>query len=203
MEKNPEANPRGIQGIRVTSKTQGASARFTEKLMEKSLQNQLLEQSRVGEGTKDEKNYSRLGARAIRSMAHEESGTPDSKPGALSQLLEKGTGMPGFPYIMLFLVGAKEFVDGLDLLIMGVFITTLITIPVTVAVFFWTRMHTSSYNGGPQAFIQSMGYYVPVVAIEFLPIIKILPATILFVLTIHYREVLRAERMSKIKSVIR
>lgn len=90
---------------------------------------------------------------------------------------------PDVPIPMLLLAGTKDFLDVLDLSLVLIIITTLLTLMITPILFLWVmgRLRGSWWK---KIVIRMLALQV----LEFLPIMKIVPGTTIIVWMAHSHE---------------
>jgi hypothetical protein len=96
--------------------------------------------------------------------------------------------IPPFPIFIVFFAATKDVLDSLDLTLIGIIFTTLLTFTIGVTIAIWML---GKMKGGfwKKALIKWFWKrFLLAFMIELLPFGKIIPATTILVLMAHYRE---------------
>lgn len=106
----------------------------------------------------------------------------EREAGDAEMLVKNPPQKPPFPGIMLPIAVLKDVLDGADITGLGIIVTTALSFLISLVLFFWFLGKMS----GIQKWLWKR--YVFAMAIEFVPLLKIFPATTILVLLAHYRE---------------
>jgi hypothetical protein len=105
---------------------------------------------------------------------------------------------PSFPVIIVGLAILKDFLDVLDLSIIGIIFTTITSILVSLILAFWTFGRASGGWWKKRLIKWLIKRFIIMLGLELIPFFKIIPATTIFILMAHYRE----KKMVKIANLI-
>lgn len=103
-------------------------------------------------------------------------------------LLEGEQPLPQFPMLMVSMAAVKDIFDSLDFTGVGIILTTILSVIFGVTIALWML---GKMKGGwwKKALIRWFwNRYMLAFIIEFIPGLKIVPATTILVLMAHYRE---------------
>lgn len=96
---------------------------------------------------------------------------------------------PGFPVIIFTFAVIKDCLDlPLELSVIGILLTTLLSVLLSVILFLWVLGKLSGGWWKKKIIRWLWVRYLAVVVIELFPLFKIVPATTIFILMAHYRE---------------
>ncbi len=94
---------------------------------------------------------------------------------------------PTFPVLMITFAFIKDFLDVLDLLLIGMIFTTLLSFVLAVVLFIWVT--TKGGDWWKRKLIRWIWVrYIAVIFLEFIPFVKLVPATTLLILMVHNKE---------------
>ncbi len=106
----------------------------------------------------------------------------------LTNLNAKPASLPDFPYIIVSLAILKDIFDFGDVIVIGIIFTTALSFVIGVVLFFWTMGKTSGGWWKKRLIKKLWTKYIFALAIEFIPFLKIIPTTTIFVLLARYDE---------------
>jgi hypothetical protein len=94
-----------------------------------------------------------------------------------------------FPHMFFLLALLKDTLDiPLELSIIGIVLTTILSFFIAVAIFFWCKGKMSGGWWKKKVIRWLWIRYVAVVILEFIPFFKLIPATTIFVWMVHNKE---------------
>lgn len=93
-----------------------------------------------------------------------------------------------FPFLIAGISAFKDVTDALDITIAGIIVTTLLSVFVSLTLFFWFwgKMKGRWWKKAMMKFIVRRFFLM--LGIELLPFLKFIPMTTIFVLMAHYKE---------------
>ncbi len=103
-------------------------------------------------------------------------------------MVKKPPVTPPFPVIIVGLAILKDFLDVLDVSIIGIIFTTIASILVSIILAFWTFGRASGGWWKKRLFTWLIKRFLIMLGLELVPFFKIIPATTIFILMAHYRE---------------
>ncbi|TSC86998.1 MAG: hypothetical protein G01um10148_103 [Parcubacteria group bacterium Gr01-1014_8] len=95
---------------------------------------------------------------------------------------------PDFPFVIVATAVLKDLLDGLDLSIIFIILTTVLSVLLTIILFLWV---VGKLGGGwwkRQLIRWLWTRYVATILLEFIPFLKMVPAATIFVLMAHHHE---------------
>lgn len=96
---------------------------------------------------------------------------------------------PDFPFIMVGIAVLKDLLDTLDLTLIGIVFTTVFSFLIAFVLFFWFFGKMSGARWKKKLIKRLWKKYIIAIVIEFIPFMKIIPATTILVFMAHYKEV--------------
>lgn len=122
------------------------------------------------------------------SKAKESSGSVKVSKQDLKEILQDPPKEPVFPVNMLTFAAIKDVIDSADISGVAIIVTTIFSLFFNTILFFWV-----TGRGGSGAMSRTLmrvliKFLVGVIIVEFIPVVKIIPATTLFVLWVHTKE---------------
>lgn len=108
----------------------------------------------------------------------------------LQQLHAEPPKEPLFPILITLAAVIKDLADvpG-DLSLIGIIITTVLSLILALILFIWTYLHAMHGGLWKKRLISKLWKrYIISIAIEFLPWVKIIPANTIFILLTYYQE---------------
>lgn len=103
-------------------------------------------------------------------------------------ILKDPPGEPVFPMLMFVGAAMKDVVDSADISGIGIVVTTVFSIIFNTFLFIWVRSRGGS-GGVSKAMIRKiLQRLAATIVVEFIPLLKIIPATTLFVLWVHSQD---------------
>lgn len=96
--------------------------------------------------------------------------------------------VPRFPFNIFCIALIKDILDGLSLTGVGLILTVLATIPISLILFFWlfNKIHGGWWKKGVIKWLWKR-YFLTII-VEFIPGFQLVPATTIFVLMAHHKE---------------
>lgn len=190
------------RGIR-NPRTKSTSERFVEKTGERLLSSELLgavakrrfsaNDPRTSTAANDER-FSKREAdtlEVIRRELRNESGEIGEflEPEDAEQLVVERPVAPDFPYFMVAIAVLKDFLDvPADLSVVAIPMSTALSFLIALVLFFWLLGKMSGGWWKKKLIRWLWVRYIIAIAIEFIPVLKIVPATTILVLMAHFRE---------------
>ncbi len=97
---------------------------------------------------------------------------------------------PDFPFIIFGLAALKDILDiPLELTIIGIVFTTVFSFLIAFVLFFWCFGKVGGGWWKKKLIRWLWNRYVIAIVLEFIPFIKMVPVTTIFILMAHYKEV--------------
>lgn len=200
QKETPEGSGERIRNARVRYNDQ-RSAFFTENQIQRETQ----ERKAANDGTyvannaeytgKYEKNVTtsiqdtkRVITEIKQMFRSQQEDLSDAELDEMTKLNAKPAPLPDFPYMIVSLAIFKDILDFGDVIIVGIIITTALSFLIGVVLFFWTMGKVSGGWWKKRLIKKLWTKYVFAIAIEFIPFLKIIPTTTIFVLLAHYDE---------------
>ncbi len=108
--------------------------------------------------------------------------------GTVEMLIENPPIRPDFPYIMVSLAILKDVLDAGDFFVVGIIVTTILSFTIALVLFLWFLGKLSGGWWKKKMVAWLWTRYAVAIFIEFVPFLKIIPATTILVFMAHYRE---------------
>jgi hypothetical protein len=194
QQKTGETNPRGIRNAQV---------RHAERREGQTLQKQLLRKMVRGKGhqaandstyarSADERQGVRVGVLSdadVRALFSDVANDiNDTELNEIRDLKITKQEHPSFPYLITAIAVIKDILDFGDLTLIGVVITTVLSFCISIILFFWILGKMGGEWWKKKLIQKILIRYGIVVALEFIPFFKMIPATTIFVLMVHFDE---------------
>ena len=94
----------------------------------------------------------------------------------------------GFPVVIFLLAIVKDLFDILELTVVGIIITKILSVLFGIVLFFWCLGKLSGGWWKKKLIRYIWKRYIIAMAIEAIPFIAIIPANMIFILMVHNRE---------------
>ncbi len=113
----------------------------------------------------------------------------DADEKELTEMQIRPPSLPGFPYIIFPIAVLKDLLDFGDLTIVGIVVTTVLSFVLSVILFLWILGKMGGSGLWKRRRIGKLLIRWGItVTIEFIPLFKIIPTNVIFVLLTHYDE---------------
>jgi hypothetical protein len=96
--------------------------------------------------------------------------------------------LPRFPWIIVYFSVVKDLLDGLDFTGIGAIVTTIISLIASIVLLIWGLGKLSGGWWKKDMIRRLWRNLVITILGEFIPLLKIIPATLIFTLMTHFRE---------------
>lgn len=104
-------------------------------------------------------------------------------------LVEAPPQKPEFPFLMVFVAVLKDILDiPLELTLVGIIFTTIFSLIIGLVLFIWCFGKISGGWWKKKIIGWLWKRYIFTIILEFIPFIKIIPVTTIFVFMVHYKE---------------
>mgnify|MGYP003385912346 CR=1 FL=1 len=109
--------------------------------------------------------------------------------GDIENLLStKKVELPPFPLFMFIIAILKDLIDIADLTLVGIIITTIVSVIFSVILFFWLFGKVSGKWWKKKVVGWLWKRYIAAIIIEFIPFLKLAPTMTIFIIMAHRRE---------------